>query len=766
MSFQVTRPSRVGRGLAVLAAVLAISACTASPQAKKQRFYESGNRYFSEGRYQESAIEYRNAIQIDPRFADARLKLAESYARVGDARGALEEYVRAADLRPGDPEVQLTAGGYLLAAGRPADALARADAALRNQPSNVPAHILRGNALAGLNDLNTAVKEIEEAQRLDPTQGATLTQLGLMQLARGREAEAETALRRAIELSPGLVTAHLALAHYLWAAGRQEQAERSFREALALEPEHTLANRAMAAFCLSTGRSAEAERYLRLVADRSKTPGATFALTDYYMMSGRPRDAIVRLEPLAKDNRTVPGARTRLASAHAAAGDTARAHAILDDLLRLDPQQPDARLLKGQLVAADGRRDEALQHVRAAAEAAPASTVAQFALGRIYAARGDVAGAERAFREVLRINPRAAAAQVELAKLELASGRTTASLESAREAVRREPGSLTARLALIRSLVAAGNLEAAEREISTLLASYPQVSAVHVQKGLLAAARRHVTEARSAFQQALALEASSLEAFAALLALEIAAGDVDAAKTQLEQRLAGGAPTPELLLVAGRTYAGANDLPSAERVLRRAIDAEPSLLPAYSLLGQVYLRQRKLKEAASEFDLMAARETRPVAALTMAGMIHYAQGDRAEAVRRFEQVLSIDPHAAIAANNLAWIYAQSGEFLEKAVQLAQIAAQRMPDSPEVADTLGYAYYRTSRPDLAVAAFERSVGREPQNPTYLYHLGLAQAQAGNAAAARVALERALSLRADFADAAEARRLLTELASPRR
>jgi len=750
------------RRASVVALLLAAHvACAGDPNERKQRFLRSGDAYFAQNRYAEAVIEYRNAVQIDPRFAEARVKLAEAHARLGDAAGALQEYVRAADLRPDDAELQLTAGTYLLAARRPSEALARADAALRSKPDSVSAHVLRGNALGGLNDLESALKEIEQAIKLDPSQGATFIQLGLVEMARGRESEAEVALLNAVHLAPTSVETHLALAHFYWVRNRREDAESSFGKALKLQPRHALANRAMAAFCLSADRIAEAERYLKVLAENSKVPGAVFALTDYYVRSGRPRDAIVRLEPLVTVGREWPGARIRLAQAYAEAADLTRAHALVDDLLRQDPRHSEAQLLKGELLLRAGQRDEALGHVRAAADAAPQSSLAQFALGKMFAARGDVNAAEKAFREVIRLNPRAAAAQSELARLELASGRASASLRSAQEAVRQAPSSIPARLTLIRSLLATREFDRAEREIAALMSEYPGVAAVHVQRGVLAAERRDPGASRAAFEQAEKLDPESLEALAGLLALDLASGDMAAARTRVARRLERGGHRPELLLVAGRTHAAAGDFREAERTLREAIQAEPTLLPAYSLLGEVFLRQRKLAQALGEFDALATRQTRPVAALTMSGLILYAQGEKSEARKRFERVLTLDPSAPIAANNLAWMLAESGENLQAALDLAQKASARMPESPEIADTLGWVYLKKSQPDLAVVAFERAVEREARNPTYLYHLGLAHSGVGNAAAARRALERALGLGQAFTGEEDARRVLAGL-----
>src|SRR5581483_784930 len=128
---------------------------------------------------------------------------------------------------------------------------------------------------------------------------------------------------------------------------------------------------------------------------------------------------------------------------------------------------------------------------------------------------------------------------------------------------------------------------------------------------------------------------------------------------------------------------------------------------------------------------------------------------------QFERALQIDPEAAVAANNLAWIYAETGENLDVALQLARVAQKRLPGVPEVADTLGYIYYKKNLAPLAISAFTLSAERDPGNATYQYHLGLAYAGAGDTKRAKELLTRALALKADFSGAQEARELLSSL-----
>ena len=142
-------------------------------------------------------------------------------------------------------------------------------------------------------------------------------------------------------------------------------------------------------------------------------------------------------------------------------------------------------------------------------------------------------------------------------------------------------------------------------------------------------------------------------------------------------------------------------------------------------------------------------------------MIFEVQNKPEEPQKRYEAILDRDPEAAAAANNLAWLYAERGGDLDKALRLAQTARRIIPDDPRVSDTLGWVYYKKLLPSLAVPEFERSVEKDPGNPVYHYHLGVAYLEAGDKAKARAALQHALKLQPNFAGADEARVALARL-----
>jgi tetratricopeptide (TPR) repeat protein len=98
--------------------------------------------------------------------------------------------------------------------------------------------------------------------------------------------------------------------------------------------------------------------------------------------------------------------------------------------------------------------------------------------------------------------------------------------------------------------------------------------------------------------------------------------------------------------------------------------------------------------------------------------------------------------------------------------MAQTARRGLPDSPNAADTLGWAYYQKGVYQSAIDMFQESLRLSEKNggaddADVHYHLGLAYQKANQPAQARQQLERALKISPNFGEADDARKALSEL-----
>ena len=100
--------------LCLVACVGALAAsCSRDPQVLRDTHFQKGETYFKEGKMEEAVIEYRTALQHDPRMGAAYFRLGEIYLKQENPSAAFQAYIRAADLLPTDIEAQLRAANYL-----------------------------------------------------------------------------------------------------------------------------------------------------------------------------------------------------------------------------------------------------------------------------------------------------------------------------------------------------------------------------------------------------------------------------------------------------------------------------------------------------------------------------------------------------------------------------------------------------------------------------------------------------------------------------
>ena len=738
------------------------SGCRRKPSDAE--LFTRGSALFNEAHYPEAIMQFRMALQANPKRGDIRLKLGDAYLRVKDGKNALAEYRRAADLLPNSVEAQLKAGNLLLLAQSYEDAKTLADRAITLDAKNVDAQVLRGNALAGLKNLDGAMTDYQEAIAIDPAQVSAYQNLAALQLVRGQRDQAEDTFRKAVALAPGSIDARLALANFLWSTNRPADAEAALREAVKMDRKSLAANRALGFLLLISGRAADAEPYFSAIARDSNTPGASLTLADYYMSVRRYDDARRILREVADHDEAYAAATLRLASLDSIQGDRAQALSRLHEVLVKLPKEPSAHLLTARLLLVDGKRDEALAHVTSVitSDVSPAIAAQAYQLaGQIYSMSDRTDEALAAYEEVLKRGGRPLAAELALARLHLSRGHADKAAGYATQALGIQPRNPEAQSLLVRSSLMAGNIDKAAIELAPLQKAYPQLAEVANLTALVAVSRKQTEAARAEYAKTLRSVPGSPEALAGLIRIDLATGRSKEAIELIENRLTAAKPPVAILLLAASTYAAVGDLKQSEALLLRAVEADPSRLQAYGLLAQLYISQHRLPEAEKRFRDILERTPKSVSAMTMLGLIMEQQGRTADAEKEYERVLAIDARAPVAANNLACIYLAANRKLDEALQLAQAAQQAYPNEPHINDTLGWIYYRKNMASSGLKHLELSAHDAPDDPAIQFHLGMVYVQTGDWPKARVALKRALQLKADFEGADEARKALATI-----
>jgi tetratricopeptide (TPR) repeat protein len=83
----------------------------------------------------------------------------------------------------------------------------------------------------------------------------------------------------------------------------------------------------------------------------------------------------------------------------------------------------------------------------------------------------------------------------------------------------------------------------------------------------------------------------------------------------------------------------------------------------------------------------------------------------------------------------------------------------LPNFPNTADTLGWAYYHNGAYSLVAPLLQEAVKKVPDDQGYRYHLGLTYQKLHDSQAAKAEFERAILLDPNSPTASQARRALS-------
>src|SRR5208283_4542936 len=256
--------------LIVLVSVVAVS-CSWSPEAKKARYLVNGDKYFSEAKYKEAIIEYRNVLQIDPKNVHATERLGDSHYSIGEMEQAFSFLSKARELDPDNLQVRLKLGAIYLWGKKAEEARREAEFILEKEAKNLDGLLLFAGSANTKEEIEGSVKRLEAALPDFAGQPRFQLALGTLYMRKGDILGAEHAFKEAVAKDPKSAQAHSALGGLYVAKRDAEQAEAEYKAAADLAPMGSQERIKLADFYLLIGKPDQAKTVLQDTT--SKVPG-------------------------------------------------------------------------------------------------------------------------------------------------------------------------------------------------------------------------------------------------------------------------------------------------------------------------------------------------------------------------------------------------------------------------------------------------------------------------------------------------------------
>jgi tetratricopeptide (TPR) repeat protein len=273
-------------------------------------------------------------------------------------------------------------------------------------------------------------------------------------------------------------------------------------------------------------------------------------------------------------------------------------------------------------------------------------------------------------------------------------------------------------------------------------------------------AQNQYAEAQKAYQQGLDQDPNSTHALGGMLNVDQAQKQPDRAIARLKTQLSRYPKNAGFHIMLGDLLEARNDLAGAEQEFKQASDLDKKNSEALVKLGVVQNERGATDQALQTYLDGSKINPKEITFYQLAGDIYMSKQDWDRAKQQYGKVLEIQPENPLASNNLAYVMLQQGGNVDIAFRMAQTARRQLPDNPNSADTLGWAFYQKHVYTSAINLFKEAVKKEPGNALFNYHLGLAYAKSGQAGLAKQQLDRVVKIKPNFPEVDELRRAVEE------
>src|SRR5579871_634565 len=740
-------------------ALLSLVSCNRDPNVAKQRYLESGDKFFEKGRYKEARIKYINALQKDMRFGPAYYGRGMAEYKLGSLVPAVFSFRRAVELLPEDQphhwDARAKVAEILLVAGKDKEeflkeAKENCDKLLKHDPNSYEVHRLLGiwnfdEAIAAqkIKDLpsfnsfmDAAVVEYRKAEEIKPGQIGLELQLAAALRMKNDLAGAEEIYRKVLEKDKTLRAAYVDMYTLYLTERKIPEAEAILKPAIQNNPKQYDYLIMLARQYAAQKRNTEMLAVLdQIRSHASEFPDAYLVVGEFYLRLGEGDSAIKELkEGEAKDSKRKLIYEKAIIEVLMRQGKRSEAADRNSAILKVDPNDTFAKGLAASFLIDKGDINKAIIELQSVVTRAPDNASARFNLGRAYAAQGKIEEARQMFQKAIELQPGNTQVRLSLAYLQVTHGEYEPAIKTAQEVLAFDRGNVNAMLVESAALFGQKKFQEARNLLDMMAKTYPTSPDVYFELGLVDLGENKYKDAVASFQKSYDLNPANPRGLMGIVETDMAQSKSEDALTLLQTEAEKAPNRLEFRVALAKTAVrvGKFDLAIQEyqKVLAALDKNSRDRGGLYLQLGETY--RRKGDDVSAIAALEKAREALPENSLvltTLALTLDHA-GKVPEARQVYEAAIKLDPSNGVALNNLAFLLAEHSGDLDDALTKGTRAKQLLPNLAEVSDTLGWIYLKKSLSDDAVRIFGDLVSKHPNESTYRYHLAMALNQKGD------------------------------------
>jgi tetratricopeptide (TPR) repeat protein len=773
------------RYLAILIlSILALSVgCTRDPVVLSHKYVDTGNKFYARGKYKEASIMYRKALLKYAKNGEAYYRFALTLLKLQDISGAAGMLRRSIDTLPSktadekkervDAITKLADIYWMAYTAQPTRSKALlpqvqdlTDQLLKADPNSFDGLRLSGYIALANKDTGTALKDIRAARAARPNDPSIAWVLAQILMVTNHPDEAEALAKQTIARQKTFGPMYDFLAKFYSVRKQNDQVEAILKEKVANNPKALNYALQLAAFYYISQKKPEMEAiFQRLTSDPKDFPAAHLAIGQFYM-NARDYDSAQNEFQLgmSQDPKEKAVYQKALVLLYSTRGDFQQATDLINTVLKKDPKDDQAIQIRSALLLEGNNPQqiaEATHDLEAQVQKRPQNAPLRYQYARALLKSNQPDAAIVQLQEAMRIRPDFNSAKVLLGVLLLRKGQNGKAEQYSEEVLAQEPRNLQAHLLRAESLMALGENDKARQDLQYILKVAPNSEDAKYQLGAISYQQKNYKDATKIFEEMRQSNPGDLRGLFGMVQTSVAEGNFKDAIKLLQDEMSKRPNSESLQLALAKVQVQGQMYDEAIKNYQQLIGKSSKVETLYLQLAETYRLKGDLNSAVTYFRKAISLAPNDMVPVTRLAMLLDATGRRDQAKPLYQQVLHNQPDNPIALNNLAFIMAEEGTDLDQALAYATRAKQRVPQDPNVSDTLGLIYIKKSMSDEAVRLFTDLVAHQPKNPIYLYHYAMALYQKGDKPTAKKECEHALESSPSKEDQQKIRELLARI-----
>lgn len=769
------------RCLLLLLAVLLFLGCSGDEDriAEAEEHYRQGMAALEQDKAGEARIHFKNAVQQNPSHARAHYELGLLYLKDQQARSAVQELRAAVDADPAFVRAKRTLATLYYAAGVFSDAASLSQQLIEQGEATPDAYMILGNSLVRLERTAEAVEALTAAEERFPDNAhlkvslaGALLQAEEMDRARERMEAAAAAMARDLPMQlllarfyerihldgqaeavldrlrrdfPDEIAVHLASARFLYQEGRFREAEQLLTRVKDQGMVHPDLFQLLGLLAHRRRAPQEALAFFQEAAERfPKDQRSLMLLADYHVFLKDFEQARKTYEQIAAQWPGLSPVKAKIGELLLAERRFGEAESHVQELLQQDPEYARGYVLKGLLDMEQGRAGQAREEFSRALDLDPKSSEGHFYYGLTFLEEQDYKVSLSEMLKALEENPDSARVRFTLAYIYFKTGQLSSALEELNRILTARPADLKARELRATILVQQRDWDRAAGDFQAILEQRPDAWPIRFQLARVHLAAGRLDSAMEAFRETLDAHDDPILPIEGMVQVLLRKKAYGEALALCDEHLTRRPDSLRLALLKAGVLGARGDEAETAAVLRQAAADHPESDRPVVLLARIAQRRGDTAEAEALYRKAVAINPKGVEAQMGLARLQIAAGRQNEAVATYERMLEQTGGYAPAENDLAYLYASLNRNLDRAMELARSARQKLPGNPDVSDTLGWIHIQRGSNALAQQHLREALDARPDHPLYHYHLGVALSRDERWTEALESLDRALSL----------------------